>query len=669
MPSSTEKQRRFMGAELAKKRAGKRTKTGMSEGQLEDFASKSITKHIDNFISDRRITKTMAKNDISKSTGAKTRTTLKTSNTLPKPKKISMANPNTAKPNKQPVKRMNVKKGFPAAMAASAAADPKGFGEGVKSAGEGIKSAAEGISSLTPMGQKPSTKSIGMAGGGVAPVAPMKKVPSMDKGLTSDYVPMPEPMKVMIRKAFTALVPAIQKEMEKDLKKGVSDLFGGDEAAGGLVGTGIGAAVGGLPGALIGGAAGSGAGHFAGRAMDKSKVKTPKSVDIKKNPKKVAKMTKACSSKRINKAIYKSFEDFLEKGSPYSPGHLHTARGEYGCQHCAEKISPGQKYYNWRWDSSKPAVRSHLEHHEGKKYGQGFIAAQPRTPKIQGIKQPTQNLGGIEKGWKKTAGMLGGAALGSAFGPAGAALGALGGNKLGEHLEKPKATPKKASSRPRTKTISATRMMTAKNPTTRVRKASPQEGANLTSKDVKIKKVTYKDNKGNPIKKGFLTDENSVLTSTTKKIVRDGKNYHEEISDVLTRKQPEMEKSELDMAKSQASLRVSKAIFYLKGYEPMDDDSVKKMFHGQIPEIMKSAEARPPQEWMDSAVSKSAAFVADPIKYSMDLWYGIKKAVAEPINSKLSPEKKGEDKQISDGTRCDTSDLAGKDKSETTETL
>src|SRR4051812_24304687 len=40
MPSTSEKQRRFMGAELARKRAGKKTKTGMSEGQLKDFAKK-----------------------------------------------------------------------------------------------------------------------------------------------------------------------------------------------------------------------------------------------------------------------------------------------------------------------------------------------------------------------------------------------------------------------------------------------------------------------------------------------------------------------------------------------------------------------------------------------------------------------------------------------------
>lgn len=41
MPAVSEKQRRFMGAELARKRAGEKTRTGMSESQLEDFASKA----------------------------------------------------------------------------------------------------------------------------------------------------------------------------------------------------------------------------------------------------------------------------------------------------------------------------------------------------------------------------------------------------------------------------------------------------------------------------------------------------------------------------------------------------------------------------------------------------------------------------------------------------
>jgi hypothetical protein len=40
MPTETEKQRRFMGAELARKRAGKKTVTRMTERQLVDFAKK-----------------------------------------------------------------------------------------------------------------------------------------------------------------------------------------------------------------------------------------------------------------------------------------------------------------------------------------------------------------------------------------------------------------------------------------------------------------------------------------------------------------------------------------------------------------------------------------------------------------------------------------------------
>jgi hypothetical protein len=44
MPATSERQRRFMGAELARLRAGKKTRTGMSESDLEDFARKPIAK-------------------------------------------------------------------------------------------------------------------------------------------------------------------------------------------------------------------------------------------------------------------------------------------------------------------------------------------------------------------------------------------------------------------------------------------------------------------------------------------------------------------------------------------------------------------------------------------------------------------------------------------------
>ena len=42
--SPAEKQRRFMGAELERKREGKQTRTGMSESELEKMASKGKKK-------------------------------------------------------------------------------------------------------------------------------------------------------------------------------------------------------------------------------------------------------------------------------------------------------------------------------------------------------------------------------------------------------------------------------------------------------------------------------------------------------------------------------------------------------------------------------------------------------------------------------------------------
>lgn len=40
MPAKSEKQRRFMAAELRRKRQGRPTATGMSEDQLRDFVKK-----------------------------------------------------------------------------------------------------------------------------------------------------------------------------------------------------------------------------------------------------------------------------------------------------------------------------------------------------------------------------------------------------------------------------------------------------------------------------------------------------------------------------------------------------------------------------------------------------------------------------------------------------
>ena len=39
MPAKSKAQQRFMGAELARKRTGKKTKTKMTAKQLEEFAS------------------------------------------------------------------------------------------------------------------------------------------------------------------------------------------------------------------------------------------------------------------------------------------------------------------------------------------------------------------------------------------------------------------------------------------------------------------------------------------------------------------------------------------------------------------------------------------------------------------------------------------------------
>ena len=40
MPSKTERQRRFMGAELARKRRGEKTRTDLPEKELEEYAAK-----------------------------------------------------------------------------------------------------------------------------------------------------------------------------------------------------------------------------------------------------------------------------------------------------------------------------------------------------------------------------------------------------------------------------------------------------------------------------------------------------------------------------------------------------------------------------------------------------------------------------------------------------
>ena len=46
MPAVSARQRRFMGAELGRKRAGLKTRTGMSESTLEEYATMKHGKHM-----------------------------------------------------------------------------------------------------------------------------------------------------------------------------------------------------------------------------------------------------------------------------------------------------------------------------------------------------------------------------------------------------------------------------------------------------------------------------------------------------------------------------------------------------------------------------------------------------------------------------------------------
>jgi hypothetical protein len=43
-PAKSERQRRLAGADLARKRRGQKTRTGMTEKQLRDFARKPVKK-------------------------------------------------------------------------------------------------------------------------------------------------------------------------------------------------------------------------------------------------------------------------------------------------------------------------------------------------------------------------------------------------------------------------------------------------------------------------------------------------------------------------------------------------------------------------------------------------------------------------------------------------
>jgi len=215
-----------------------------------------------------------------------------------------------------------------------------------------------------------------------------------------------------------------------------------------------------------------------------------------------------------------------------------------------------------------------------------------------------------------------GAVIGSPFGPGGAALGSMAGHGVGGAVSKDKGKKKVCKSR---------------------ELAGAGLGGAIGSA-------------GGPVTAGLGAMAGHTVAGATRKKSRP--------STTVTKKAVD-----LDLLKShaQASLKVEKAIYYLQGYEPMSDNLVKKSFHGQIPDVMKELEFRPPKTWWDKAIAKASRFDPDPIRFTLGAWYGnpdVKKAVAEKIGSKYGPELRGEDDQISDGSRLSTRDLTEDKKSE-----
>jgi hypothetical protein len=277
-----------------------------------------------------------------------------------------------------------------------------------------------------------------------------------------------------------------------------------------------------------------------------------------------------------------------------------------------------------------------------------------KTPLRQGLKA-------VRKG---TAGAIGGGTVGAI---AGGVPGTLAGGAAGHLIEEAIMRPKKVQHSPSKKVAKGAAGTIGGAAVGHMIGGIPGSIVGGAIGHIGEKKLMQK-----PVTKGYLGNNNSELTSATSKVIRDNDRFTEDTVTTLSRKDQNMVRSELDMAKSrlQASMKVEKAIFYLQGYEPMDDAQVKKSFHGQIPDLMKEVENRPPQDWWVKTINKSSAFDNDPIQYTADLWYGdLNKAVAEPIDGKYIPKKKGEDNRFSDGTRVDVSDLVGEKKSETTETL
>jgi len=238
----------------------------------------------------------------------------------------------------------------------------------------------------------------------------------------------------------------------------------------------------------------------------------------------------------------------------------------------------------------------------------------------------------VEKGWKKVAGTIGGALVGGAAGNIpGAIVGGIGGHKIGAEAEKPKAIA------PAIKPESTIHVPVTKKECKKVEKGVVGAGlGGLTGAAI-----------------GGLVGHPLVGAGIGAGIGSEVDKCDEDEEDIKARK-------EADKARSKAMLKVEKAISYLQGFEPMSDEAIMKSFHGTIPDLMKSSESRPPQTWWDKAITKATELgEIDPIRYSLDLWYGddISKAVAEELDSEIAPQKRGEEDKINDGTRVSVRDL------------
>lgn len=100
-----------------------------------------------------------------------------------------------------------------------------------------------------------------------------------------------------------------------------------------------------------------------------------------------------------------------------------------------------------------------------------------------------------------------------------------------------------------------------------------------------------------------------------------------------------MDKSPIE--KKQAHIKIEKAIHLLKGYTPISDEELRKTLGGILPIEMEEYESRPPKEWWEFAIVKSATFTDEPVSYTIKSWYGddiIKKSEKKRYSSPTNEE-------------------------------